>query len=103
MSASDKWGNYKTPCPDCGGVVEYWSFDSDCRGNSGGSGIQCKQCSRSFTYDEWCRVAKKEMAKEVAARERAARKYKREAERKEKFRKKALAKLTPAERKALDL
>lgn len=53
MSASDEWGTYEAPCPNCGGKVEYWYFGPDCRGNSGGGGIQCVSCERKFTPKEW--------------------------------------------------
>lgn len=53
MSISDKWEDYETPCPECGGVVHYWYFDCDCRGNPPSSGIQCKKCGKEFTQEEW--------------------------------------------------
>ena len=54
MSACDERSIYKTPCPDCGGEVEYWYFDGDCRGNPSSSGINCKgKCKKSFTKEEW--------------------------------------------------
>lgn len=37
------------PCPNCGGVLEYWSFSPDCGGNPGSSGIQCRTCKKEFT------------------------------------------------------
>jgi hypothetical protein len=40
------------PCPECGGKVEQWEFDSDCRGNSPSSGIQCTQCKKEFSNKE---------------------------------------------------
>ena len=55
MSASDNWGTFATPCPDtnCDGVVEYWNFAADCRGNPPSSGIQCRKCKHKFTKEEW--------------------------------------------------
>ena len=64
----DSWGKYKTKCPNCGGKVEWWNFDSDCRGNFASSGINCiGVCKREFTYNEWEIIAKKEL-KEKALR-----------------------------------
>ena len=66
MSASDRWGEYKTPCfkitqellgfledKPCGGVVEYWYFGPDDSYSPGSSGIQCKKCRRLYTAGEW--------------------------------------------------
>lgn len=99
MSASDRWGGYKTPCPNCGGTVEYWYFGSDCRGNPGSSGIQCMECKRNFTYEEWCKVA----AEELKPKLDEARKYELAKKRKETDRKRALSKLTPREKKAIGI
>ena len=62
-------GAYKTPCPNCEGEVKYFWYDSDCRGNPGGGGIQCKQCEREFTVKEWQILASDEM-KEIKREER---------------------------------
>jgi hypothetical protein len=62
MSVSDSWGNYETPCPTCQGVVEYWFFDADCRGNDSSGGIACKSCKRHFEVDEWEKIAAPEIA-----------------------------------------
>jgi hypothetical protein len=59
---SSSWGDYKTPCPNCGGIVEYWFFDSDCRGNEASGGIKCKACKRDFERDEWEVIAAPEIA-----------------------------------------
>lgn len=56
------WGDFKTPCPNCSGTVEHYSFDDDCRGNAGSSGICCKGCKRQFTLAEWNLIAQEEMA-----------------------------------------
>ena len=56
MSKLDRWGSHETPCPDCGGEVEYWYFDCDCRGNPPSSGIACKKCGRRFTKEEWSAI-----------------------------------------------
>ncbi|MDP2598301.1 MAG: hypothetical protein Q8P49_00550 [Candidatus Liptonbacteria bacterium] len=56
MSASDRWGTYKKPCPDCGAVVKYWYFASDDSYSPGSSGIQCKGCKREFTREEWEKI-----------------------------------------------
>ncbi len=56
MSASDKWGTYKTPCPGCKGTVEYWYYAPDCNYNPGSSGIQCKKCGKKFTQESWEKV-----------------------------------------------
>ena len=62
MSVSDRWGTYKTPCPNCGGEVEYWFFGGDCRGNGPSGGIACKgKCKREFTVPEWGAIARDEM------------------------------------------
>lgn len=53
MSALDEWGTFKTPCPHCGGKVEHWYFDGDCRGNAPDSGIQCVGCGKKFKSNEW--------------------------------------------------
>lgn len=49
----DNSGTYSTPCPTCGGTVEWWWYSSDCRGNPGGSGIHCTKCKRNFSRKEW--------------------------------------------------
>jgi hypothetical protein len=49
----DRWYDLKEPCPGCGGVVESWYFGTDCRGNAPSSGIDCKDCKRSFTKEAW--------------------------------------------------
>jgi len=53
MSSLDRCGTYKTPCPKCGGEVEYWYFVLDCRGTPNSSGIQCKKCGKKFASKEW--------------------------------------------------
>lgn len=53
MSALDECRDYETPCTNCGGKVEYWHFEGDCRGNSTSDGIQCKKCGKKFTSEEW--------------------------------------------------
>ena len=90
----DSWGDYKTPCPRCGGVVEWWFFGADCRGNGSSGGIACKKCKKSFTRDEWKKVAKKELA----AHKREIERLEREFERKEKA---ALKKIRSEEQKKL--
>lgn len=45
--------NYKTPCPECGGIVEHWAFSSDCRDPNGSSGIECTRCEKVFTAEFW--------------------------------------------------
>jgi hypothetical protein len=42
--------------------VEYWFFDSDCRGNDSSSGIRCKGCQHSFARIEWDKAAAPELA-----------------------------------------
>lgn len=37
------------PCPNCGGILEYYSFSADCGGSPGSSGIQCQKCKKEFT------------------------------------------------------
>ncbi|MFY9457668.1 MAG: hypothetical protein WAP23_01940 [Candidatus Spechtbacterales bacterium] len=54
-------GTYTTPCPNCDGEVGYFWYDSDCRGNPAGGGIQCKKCKREFTSKEWQIIASDEM------------------------------------------
>ena len=103
MSASDRWGTYETPCPNCGDKVEYWYFAPDCSYNPGSSGIQCKGCKRNFTYEEWCKIAAKEMKPELDRRKKAEQKYNREKKLQESIRKKALFKLTPKEKKTLGI
>lgn len=58
----DEWGTLDKPCPNCGGVLEYWSFSADCRGNSGSSGIKCRTCKKEFTG--------KDLQEEVEEKER---------------------------------
>ena len=58
---SSAWGDYTTPCPDCGGIVHYWSFGADCRGNDADNGIACQQCNRRFEAEEWNMLAAPEM------------------------------------------
>ncbi len=52
MSALDASGTYPTPCPDCGGLVEWWFFDADCRGNDSSSGAECRGCRKQFSPEE---------------------------------------------------
>lgn len=59
MSCCDKSGTYETPCPDCGGKVEWWYFSPDCRGNGPSSGINCNGCKKKFTADEWKNIEAK--------------------------------------------
>ena len=63
MGAGDSWGDYETPCPECGGVVEYWFFEADCRGNDSSSGIICKSCQHKFSRASWLAVDGPEMAR----------------------------------------
>jgi len=37
----------------CGGVVEYWWFDSDDSYSPGGGGIACKLCKYEYSHKEW--------------------------------------------------
>lgn len=63
LSASDAWGYFDTPCPDCGGKIWYASFGSDCRGNESSSTIKCEgECKRVFTTAEWTEIGKIEIA-----------------------------------------
>jgi len=55
MSALDESRIYPTPCPECGGEVEGWSFALDCQSGPS-SGIQCKNCKKEFTVAEWVMV-----------------------------------------------
>lgn len=80
MGAGDRWGKYKTPCPKCRGVVEYWSFDSDCRGNDASGGIQCKKCKKTFTEKEWLAIAREEFPGGLEKLEKAEREEKRRKE-----------------------
>ena len=52
----DDWVVYDTPCPICGGVVEWWYVAPDRRGNLGGRDINCKNCKRVFTHEEWEKI-----------------------------------------------
>lgn len=64
MSASNKWGTYKTPCPNCGGVINYWHYGADCLGNPSYGVIKCKgECQRDFTKAEWEIIASDEVRK----------------------------------------
>lgn len=57
MSALDTWGTLEAACPSCkAGDVEYFYFDSDCRGNSASAGATCKSCSwKTEGIPEWIR------------------------------------------------
>jgi len=72
MPLSDRWGTHQTPCPKCNQEkVEYWFFDSDCRGNEASGGIQCKGCGKKFTskeWNEWEEVHLDNLRKEVEVR-----------------------------------
>lgn len=59
---SSSWSDYRTPCPQCGGTVHFWSFGADCRGNDADSGVACRQCERRFTQEEWRAAAGAELA-----------------------------------------
>ncbi len=56
-----EWGEYKTPCPKCGGTIEYWFFSSldNCRENDS-FGAQCRKCRKIFTSEERREIGRKE-------------------------------------------
>ena len=41
------------PCPNCGGILEYWSVSPDCGWSPGSSGIQCRTCHKEFTRKDF--------------------------------------------------
>lgn len=63
MSINDRFGEYKTRCPQCNGKVKYWYYALDCRHNPPSSGIQCKNCGRNFSQEDWQEIEKKSKEK----------------------------------------
>ena len=56
-----EWGEYKTPCPKCGGTIEYWFFPSpDDRHEDDSFGAQCRKCRKNFTSKERREIEEKE-------------------------------------------
>lgn len=63
MSALDERELIKNGCPDCGGDILRWYYDSDCRGNDSSAGYHCKgKCGRCFTVQNYrdARAAKRD-------------------------------------------
>ncbi len=94
---------FTTPCPNCNGEVELWSFGSDDSYSQGSSGINCKKCKKEYTLAEWEKIAHEELRPEIEAREKSRLEYEACKTRRENIRKNALAKLTPEEKEILKL
>lgn len=65
MSALDRSGTYKTPCPKCNGKVSYFFYDGDCRYNPPTYDIHCKKCGKKFTVAEWQKLEDKKKPRPV--------------------------------------
>jgi hypothetical protein len=49
----DSWGSFKTPCPNCDGKVEWFSFGADCRGNEASNGCYCSGCGNKYDVNRF--------------------------------------------------
>ena len=38
---ANSWGKIEEGCSNCGGIVEWFNFGADCRGNKSSSGANC--------------------------------------------------------------
>ena len=50
MSINDCNGREDKACPKCNGPVEWWFFDSDCRGNPPSKGARCLLCNSKLNF-----------------------------------------------------